>query len=61
MTKRQLLKKLRLALAEAAEHKPFVGVAKKDYYRGQWDAIAYVIEDLLKSDLYTKKELDKQD
>ena len=61
MNKKQLLRKLRQALAGVEEYKPFIGVPKKDYYRGQWDALAYVIEDLLKSDLYTKKELDKQE
>lgn len=57
MTRKQI-KLLRNCLKEAASHKPFVGIKEKDYYRGQWDAYATVIEYILKLPLYTKKELD---
>jgi hypothetical protein len=29
------------------KQKPFVGIPEKDYYRGQWDALMWVLEDLL--------------
>ena len=55
--RRKILKELRLSLKSIAKNKPFVGIKAKDYYRGQWDAIAFVIEEIMEAKLYTKKDL----
>lgn len=39
-------KELDQAIAETNKHRPFVGVEEKDYYRGQWDVLAWVLEEL---------------
>ncbi len=47
MNKEEVLEKIRLALNELQKQKPFVGIPSKDYYRGQSDALYWVVEELL--------------
>ena len=49
------VKMVRRAIEATNKYRPFSkngkGDQKKDYYRGQWDALVYVLEDLLGEEL----------
>lgn len=52
MNKSKIIKEIREALEETNKHRPFskkdgMGDPKKDYYRGQNDALYWVLSELL--------------
>lgn len=46
-TKKQIVQELKEALKDLQKYRPFVGKPHKDYYRGQWDSLSWVLEELL--------------
>lgn len=45
-----MIAQIKIDIQEVEIHKPFVGKSDLDYYRGQWDALVYVLEELLGED-----------
>lgn len=54
-TKGSLSSKVRAAIKATNKYRPFSkgnkGDPAKDYYRGQWDALVWVLEDLIGEEL----------
>ena len=44
---KRMVSMVKSAIADNDKHRPFYGHKAKDYYRGQHDALMYVLEELL--------------
>lgn len=40
----KLKKEIEQSILNIEKQKPFVGIPEKDYYRGQWDALTWILD-----------------